>query len=346
MAEPTATRFRFVVPPEQNGERLDRVLAANIVGLSRSRARVLLDLGGVFVDRTRVKMAGRPMRAGQQIEAYVGGVLARASSDVGKGARDRDEATLPTPRIVYSDADIVIIDKPAALISAPTPESDRGNARAMLAAQLGEPIFVVHRLDLGTSGLLVYARSERANRVLAETFRRHDLTREYRALLLGKVPWPDRTVDHPIEGRPARSHFNRLETLTLPAISIGDGPDQTVTLVACRLETGRTHQIRLHARHIGCPVLGDRLHGVRTPTGLPMPPRLCLHAARLALRHPRTGKALDFAAPLPPDLTDYLASLRQRATQSVASAGSFAATASGPTTDARTLSNEGINIEI
>ena len=328
MAEPTATRFRFLVPPEQDGERLDRVLAANIVGLSRSRARVLLDLGGVFVDRTRVKMAGRPMRAGQQIEAYVGGALARASSEVGKGARDRDEATLPTPRIVYSDRDIVIIDKPAALISAPTPESDRGNARAMLAAQLGEPVFVVHRLDLGTSGLLVYARSERANRVLAETFRRHDLTREYRALLLGKVPWQQRTVDHPIEGRPARSHFTRLETLALPASGSTDGAGLTVTLVACRLETGRTHQIRLHARHIGCPVLGDRLHGVRTPTGLPMPPRLCLHAARLSLRHPRTGKALDFESALPADLADYLVSLRQRAAQSPIPAGSIAAAAS------------------
>ncbi len=316
MAEPTATRIRFRVPSEQDGERLDRILAANVVGLSRSRARVLLDLGGVFVDRVRVKMAGRPLRAGQQVEAYIGGVLSRASAGVGQQARARDDAALPAPRLVHVDDDLVIIDKPAALISAPTPESDRGNARALLAAQLGEPIHVVHRLDLGTSGLLVYARTPQANRVLAETFRQHDLLREYEALLLGAVDFSERSVNQPIEGRAARSHFRRVETLCIRSAELPDLPPVTVTRVLCRLDTGRTHQIRLHARYLGCPVLGDRLHGVRTPTLLPPPPRLCLHAARLSLRHPRTGSTLDFACPLPADLSGYLDALRQLAATS------------------------------
>jgi 23S rRNA pseudouridine1911/1915/1917 synthase len=313
MAEPTATRIRFVVPSEQNGERLDRILAANVVGLSRSRARVLLDLGGVFVDRVRVKMAGRPLRAGQQVEAYIGGALSRASAGVGRAARDRDDAALPAPRIVYVDDDLVIIDKPAALISAPTPESDRGNARALLAAQLGEPVHVVHRLDLGTSGLLIYARTADANRALAETFRRHDLLREYEALLLGAADWSERVVNQPIEGRAARTHLRRIETLRLHAADTPGSPAIFVTRVRCRLETGRTHQIRLHARSLGCPVLGDRLHGVRTPALLPQPPRMCLHAARLSLRHPRTGAALDFDCPLPVDLAQYLDGLRRMA---------------------------------
>lgn len=311
MSEPTATRVCFHVSPDQDGERLDRLLAAHVVGLSRSRARVLLDLGGVFVDRVRVKMAGRPLRAGQQVEAYIGGALARASSGVGQKARAREDALLPLPRQVYVDEDLVVIDKPAALISAPTPESDRGNARFLLATQLGEPIFVVHRLDLGTSGLLVYARTDAANRSLSETFRRHDLQREYIAVLLGQVTWRERSVNMPIEGRAARSHFACTETLRIVDPELPSVPGVWISIVRCRLETGRTHQIRLHARHLGVPVLGDRQHGVRPPALLPPPPRLCLHAARLSLRHPRTRAALDFDCPLPSDLAQYLDGLRR-----------------------------------
>lgn len=313
MAEPTATRVVFQVPADQEGERLDRVLSANVPGLSRARARVLLDLGGVFVDRVRVKVAGRTLRAGQRVEAYLGGVLSRASAETGKEARDRADAALPAPRIVFVDPHIVVIEKPAALISAPTPESDRGNARALLAVQLGEPMLVVHRLDLGTSGLLLYARSAAANRVLAETFRTHDLLREYEALLLGEVAWRERTVDAPIEGRAARSHFSVAESLRVHRFLDPATQGTVVTRVRCRLETGRTHQIRLHARHVGVPVLGDKVHGVRTPAALPPPPRLCLHAARLSLRHPITGQALDFESALPPDLNEYLAALRRHA---------------------------------
>ncbi len=316
MAEPTATRISFRVPQEHDGDRLDRVLAAQIAGLSRSRARVLLDLGGVFVDRVRVKMAGRPLRAGQKVDAYIGGVLSRAASGVGHKARAREDAALPMPRQVYLDDDMVVIDKPASLISAPTPESDRGNARALLAAQLGEPIHVVHRLDLGTSGLMLYARSASANRALAETFRTHDLVREYLALLLGTVPWSEHTVSLPIEGRPARTHFARIEQCIVADAALPEIPAVTVTLVTCRLDTGRTHQIRLHARHLGTPVLGDRLHGVRTPSLLPPPPRLCLHATRLSLRHPRSGALLDFVSPLPADIADYLAALRAKSPRS------------------------------
>ncbi len=297
----TATRHRFVVPPAQDGERLDRVLAANVPGLSRGRARLLLDLGGVFVERTRVKVASRPLRAGTQVEVYIGGVLERAHSTPGLRARQADDERLPPPQLVYVDEDLVVIDKPAALISAPTPESDRGNAAALLAAQLGEPIFVVHRLDLGTSGLLVYARTPAANRALSTMFQHHDLTREYLALLRGQFALPETTVRLPIAGRAATTHLARQETRCYTSGPVSDW----VSLVRCRLETGRTHQIRIHAQHLGHPVLGDRQHGSPQPPPLLRPPRLALHATRLAFTHPLTGAPLDFHSPLPPELADY-----------------------------------------
>ncbi len=299
----TATRHRFAVPAAQDGERLDRILSANVPGLSRGRARLLLDVGGVFVERTRVKVASRALRSGQIVEVYLGGALDRASSSLGKQARQADDDKLPPPQIVHLDADLVIIDKPAALISAPTPESDRGNARALLAARLGEPIFVVHRLDLGTSGLLVYARSPAANRALSAMFQTHDLRREYLALLRGTLPLAEQVVRLPIAGRSATTHFRRIELRQLQLGAIHEG----LSLVRCQLETGRTHQIRIHAQHLGHPVFGDRQHGSAQPPPILRPPRLALHATRLAFRHPMTGVALDFESPLPPDLTDYLA---------------------------------------
>lgn len=299
----TATRHRFLVPAAQDGERLDRILAANVPGLSRGRARLLLDVGGVFVERTRVKMAGKPLRAGLLVEVYLGGALDRATSAVGREARKADDAKLPQPEIVHVDPHLVVIDKPAALISAPTPESDRGNARWLLASRLGEPVFVVHRLDLGTSGLLMYARSAVANSVLSTMFQQHDLVREYLALLRGRIDWTQQTVRVPIAGRAATTHFTRIETRQLQSGVVSEW----LTLVRCRLETGRTHQIRIHAQHLGHAVYGDRQHGDGQLPPLRRPPRLALHATRLGFQHPMTGEAHDFQSPLPADLAGYLA---------------------------------------
>jgi 23S rRNA pseudouridine1911/1915/1917 synthase len=295
MAAPGAEKHRFVVPAEGDGERLDRLLAAHVPGLSRTRARVLLDIGGVFVDGARVKMAGRALRAGQVVEAFIGGALDRATKQTGRSARARDEQDLAPPVVIYEDADVVAVDKHPSQLSAPTPESDRGNLVSLLESELGGRIWVVHRLDLGTSGVLIYARTPHANRVLAETFRSHDLEREYLAVLEGA---PDlRRVEQPIGGKRAVTDFSLLERL-------GD----VATLARCQLGTGRTHQIRVHARALGSFVLGDRQHGSRTRHD---PPRLALHAARLVLRHPRSGDPLELVSPLPVDLDEWLRSLRQ-----------------------------------
>ncbi len=303
----TPRKIRFIVERADAGRRLDQVLAARVPGLSRRQARVLLDLGGVFVDRARVKVAGRTMRAGQTVEAVVGSVLARATAAVGGAARARDEAKLPSFRVVLEDDDLVVVDKPSGLLAAPTPESDRNNLADLLARRGLAPkerreraprraIFVVHRIDLETSGLLVFAKNDDTNRALAALFRDHRLTREYRGVVVGRFPETIASIDRPLSGRRAITH-----------LAVEERFGERATLLRARLETGRTHQIRLHALSVGHPVLGDRRYGTQTAFD---PPRMALHATRLAFEHPRTGEKVDLESPLPADLTTWIETLR------------------------------------
>jgi 23S rRNA pseudouridine1911/1915/1917 synthase len=287
-----------VVSPELAGVRLDRALATGIEALSRVRARVLLDLGGVYVDGTRVKIASRTVRAGQTIEAVLGGAFERATKQVGATARQTDEARLPPHEIVYEDEDVIVVEKPAGLLSAPTPEGDRANLLAVLRRRGGTPapVFLVHRLDMPTSGVLVFARTAAAARALGDALQRHDVRREYLAIVVGAPRAASLDLDAPIGGRPARTHAEVVERLgTLAAV------------VRCRLETGRTQQIRIHLHGAGHPVIGD----ARFPTRAPLrPPRLALHATLLGFRHPRSGAPCLFERPWPADLADYLDRLR------------------------------------
>src|SRR5689334_4841659 len=160
MAAPP-NRVAFTVGADDVGRRLDQVLAARVDGLSRRQARVLLDIGGVFVDGRRIKIAGRPMHKGEEVVAVMGGALARATQRTGRAARVEDERHLPAFSIVFEDDDVVVVDKPSGLLTAPTPESDRNNLCDMLARRAQPPasIFVVHRIDLETSGLVVFAKT-------------------------------------------------------------------------------------------------------------------------------------------------------------------------------------------
>lgn len=287
-------KVTFTVSEQDAGARLDQALARNVPGLSRTKARVLLDIGGVFLDGARIKVAGRKVKAGQRVEANMGGALDRATKKIGKAARQRDAAALPDYQIVHEDEDIIVVDKPAGLLTAPTPESDRGNLADQLGRRGAGKVMVVHRIDLQTSGLLVFARTDDANRVLSEKFRVHDVGREYLAVVDGVFPASIERIADPIDGR---------EALTFTSVERAYGDERT--LIRCRLETGRTHQIRIHCASVGHPVLGDRRYGRRTPNG---PPRMALHATRLAVAHPRTGEALDFRSELPADLSDWLGS--------------------------------------
>jgi 23S rRNA pseudouridine1911/1915/1917 synthase len=298
MSGSAAHRFRFVVGPGDAGLRLDQALAAHVPELSRRKARALIDLGGVFVDRARVKVAGRGVRPGQEIVAVIGPAFERATKEVGQQARARDEAELPAFRVVHADAEVVVVEKPAGLLTAPTPESDRNNLARMLGDQLGGPVFVVHRLDLGTSGLLVLARTGEANRALSEVFRTHDIERVYLAALRGEVAWDERTVSEPVGGKRAETKMTVVERFAAGA-----------TLVRCVLTTGRTHQIRLHARHVEHAVLGDTQYGEASPLN---PPRMALHAAVLGFKQPRTGEALRFESAWPAELATWLEGLRNQ----------------------------------
>lgn len=284
-----AESHSFTADRSDDGRRLDQVLAARVPGLSRRQARVLIDIGGVFVDRRRVKVASRAVRAGQHIEAHVGGALQRATKDVGAAARARDAAELPAHRIVHEDDELLIVDKPAGLLAAPTPESDRSNLLDLLQRRGAGPVFLVHRIDLQTSGLLVFAKTPDSNRRLGKLFQVHDVRREYLAVVAGCAD-DEATVASPIRGKRAVTHWTAEE-------HVGD----RATVLRVRLETGRTHQIRIHCSERGHPVLGDPQYGVRTDYD---PPRMALHAAVLGIGE------LVVHSPLPDDLATWLAGLR------------------------------------
>ncbi|MGE0548372.1 MAG: RluA family pseudouridine synthase [Kofleriaceae bacterium] len=277
-------KYSFTCAADDLGLRLDQVIPKHVAGLSRRKARAVIDVGGVFVDRVRVKVAGRPVRAGQVIEVNVGGAL------------DRDREPPPAPAIVFSDDHVIVVDKPAGLVTAPTPESDRGDLLDQLKTSYGE-VYLVHRLDLPTSGLLVFARTRDANKRLGDAFKVHDVEREYRAVAIGAVA--AQTIDRPVDGKRAVTHVGVVEQL------------EGATLVSARLETGRTHQIRIHLAGQGHPVAGDHQHGGEASrTFVPRAPRLALHAAVLGFAHPVTDETMRFESPLPGELAAWVSRLR------------------------------------
>jgi 23S rRNA pseudouridine1911/1915/1917 synthase len=312
----------LVVEEEDRGLRLDQFLGKRHQELSRRRARVAIEIGAVFVDRKRVKVAGRKVWPGQQVEVHLGGAFERATKKTGRRARDRDRAALPNPVVRYHDDSIVVLDKPSGLLSAPTPESDLGNCVDWLVAEGLGPVHVVHRLDLLTSGLLVFARSEEANRRLSAAFRDHSIDREYEVVVFGNVAELDGvgaelSVDYPVGEKHAVTHFKLLAQSSIAceasmageclaegasgessAESVEEGGDEDghkdsggqflipVSLLEARLETGRQHQIRIHAQHLGLAVVRDPLYGDRErerALGRRSAPRLALHAKRLGL---------------------------------------------------------------
>jgi 23S rRNA pseudouridine1911/1915/1917 synthase len=252
--------------------------------LSPRGADVAVAIGCVFVDRKRATDPRQTLRAGQRVTANLGRPF--RSALLGQVA----SSPLPEPRELYRDEHVLVAFKPAGLLTAPTPEGLGGNLKSWFESRVGE-LFVVHRLDLQTSGVLILARTTEANRVLAETFQRHQLVRRYDAFVAPGYPRDSETVSEPIDGRPATSYVvvrARLEHTTQLEVT---------------LETGRTHQIRKHLLGRGYPVLGDREYGTRTAFD---PPRMALHARVLELDHPVTGERLSFEQPLPPELLAWL----------------------------------------
>jgi 23S rRNA pseudouridine1911/1915/1917 synthase len=287
-------KFEFRVSEDAAGLRLDQCLARHIESLSRSSARVALDLGAVFVDDRRVKVASRRVVPGQHVVVHLGGAFERAQKSVGRAARELDEARLPAYGVLFEDEHLVAVNKPAGLLSAPTPEGDTGNLQALLSRRHGakNPVFVVHRLDLQTSGVLVFAKTKAANHALAELFRAHTLTRRYDVFAGATASDEAFSVDQSVAGKPALTHFRRVAQYA------------AFCHLEATLETGRTHQIRRHLLARNMPVLADAEYSRREAWH---PPRLGLHAKHLSITHPFTGAPMAFDVPLPDDLSHWLA---------------------------------------
>lgn len=278
----TVRPFNFIVAPDDAGLRLDQLLAKRVPGLSRRTARKVLEIGGVFVERTRIKIGSKLIQPGRKVEVYVGGALEAVTA--------AEKEAPPALDIVFEDDSLLVTDKPSGLATAATRETDRHNLLHYLAQRPSSPdLHLVHRLDLETSGLLVLAKGAQAARTLSEAFRGHDLERSYRLVMLGRLT-EAQTIEQPVEGRPARTIFTPVESRG------------ALTLADARLETGRTHQIRVHAQHIGMPVLGDRRYGQPSEHN---PPRLALHARVLGFRHPVTGAPMRFEREWPADLKEW-----------------------------------------
>lgn len=305
--------IRVQVPAELAGLRLDRALAALLPDFSRSRLQQWLREERVRCDRGPLR-ARDPVREGDWVE--VRGSLPRD---------ERWEAQEMPVAVLYEDADLLVVDKPAGLVVHPAAGNpDRTLVNALLhrdpdLARLPRS-GIVHRIDKDTSGLLVVARTLRAHRSLVEQLREHAVVREYEAVAMGVLTGGG-TVDAPI-GRDPR-HRTRM------AVVAGGRPAVTHyrvvarfrahTHVRVRLETGRTHQVRVHLASLHHPLVGDPVYGgrLRLPAGcspelagaLRAFRRQALHAARLELTHPANGAPLHWESPLPTDLRALLASL-------------------------------------
>ena len=282
--------MRLEVTAEQAGERLDGLLAAPLG--SRARAQKLIDAGLVTVDglpkpkRHRVR-PGEVVEVGDEPPAAP---VERAAADVPFG-------------IAYEDDDLLVVDKPPGLVVHPAP----GHPTGTLAQALGPNAGIVHRLDRDTSGLLIVAKSEPMTLALQQAIQRREVAREYLALVHGRPPARSGTIDAPV-GRDRRARTRHSIDTGTPRDAVTHFEVQQTlpeyTLARVRLETGRTHQIRVHFQAIGHPVAGDPEYGgTAGELGLT---RQFLHAARLAFAHPRTGEAIEVASPLPADLRQAL----------------------------------------
>jgi 23S rRNA pseudouridine1911/1915/1917 synthase len=327
----TAGRSETVeVAGEDAGERLDRVLAVRVSELSRSRHKALILAGRVAIDGATIRDPGHRVNAGATImlDLPPPAELAIAPENIPLA-------------VVLEDEELIVLDKPAGLVVHPAAGHWTGTLVNALVAHCGASLSgvggvkrpgIVHRLDKDTSGLLVVAKTDRAHRALSRQFADHGRTgalrRGYLALVWGAPDRPRGTIDKPIDrhphvrdkmavragGREAITHWEVLERYP--------GADGTpvASLLACRLETGRTHQIRVHLAAIGHPLMGDEVYGpgFRTKASLLSPGaratlealgRQALHAHLLAFEHPSRGEILQFRSELPDDMARLRASL-------------------------------------
>jgi 23S rRNA pseudouridine1911/1915/1917 synthase len=306
--------------------RLDQVLARAFPEISRARFQALIAEGHVTVEGTQAKDRGTKLKSGTRI-----------SVSIPEPASARPEAEAIPLKVLFEDQHLVVIDKPAGLTVHPGAGRDSGTLVNALLAHCGDSLSgvggvkrpgIVHRLDKDTSGVMVVAKTDMAHRHLSEQFAAHGrdgrLQRTYLAVVWGTPGRPSGTISLPL----TRSPTNRKKM----AVSRGIGGREAIThykvlksygnpprasLLSCQLETGRTHQIRVHMAHVGHPLLGDKTYGsgfASSSRALPADARnalislnrQALHAANLSFEHPVTGKVMHFESPLPPEFEHLL----------------------------------------
>ncbi len=296
-----ANQIDLQIPVELDGSRIDKALAV-LLAISRSRTRELLDIG-VRVDGVEAKPGDR-VKAGASVVSPVPELAAEMiAEEVEFG-------------VLFEDDDVIVVDKPAGIVVHPGSGQSRGTLAAGLLQRYPEIHGVgkadrwglVHRLDKDTSGVLIVARTRFSFETLSADLRRRAITRVYCALVDGVPTAPTGTIEAPIGrdpsrptrraviagGKHARTHFE-IETVYAGA---------DCSLLRVRLETGRTHQIRVHMTAIGHPVIGDRQYG--SMRSREQAPRIFLHASQVGFRHPVDGRRMEIASPLPADLAAVL----------------------------------------
>jgi 23S rRNA pseudouridine1911/1915/1917 synthase len=325
-----SARFAFVVAEDEAGVRLDRFLAlrAEIAAahISRTRIKALIESGGVTVTGGVARDPSRRLGGGEEVALSV--------PPPAPAEPQGEEIALD---IVYEDAHLLVVDKPAGLVVHPAAGHETGTLVNALIAHCGESLSgvggvkkpgIVHRIDKDTSGLLVVAKTDAAHKGLARLFEDHgrelNLVRAYYAFVWGAPDRPHGVIDAPI-GRHA-THRERMavvprargrEAVTHWSVIEDFG---AASLVACRLETGRTHQIRVHLAHVGHPLICDETYGAGFKTKAALMSaeaqaairalgRQALHAATLGFEHPVTGEEMLFESPLPPELAALRAAL-------------------------------------
>ena len=294
---------------EDAGRRVDAWLAANLEDVTRSAAQRLLEEG-------RVTCGGKPLAKNYKL----------TGSETLEVALPEPEPVDVTPQdiplnVVYEDDDVIVVNKPKGLVVHPAPGHPDGTLVNALLYLCGDSLSgvggelrpgIVHRIDRDTSGLIIAAKNDFAHQRLAAQLQDHTLARIYHCIVVGNLREDAGTVDapigrHPVDrkkmavaanGRPAVTHWRVLERF------------QGFCYVECRLETGRTHQIRVHMAHIGHPILGDTVYGNKKP--VPGLHGQCLHAVGLRFLHPRTGEAVELYCELPEEFQNQLRKLEAR----------------------------------
>ena len=299
---------------KDGGERLDVFLAANISGLTRSAAQKLLDAG-------RVTLGGAVMRKNRKT----------SPGELYSVILDEPENPVAAPQdipldVVYEDRDVIVINKPRGMVVHPAPGHPDGTLVNALLMHCGGSLSgiggvkrpgIVHRIDKDTSGLVIAAKNDRAHLSLANQLFTRTLTREYDAVVIGALKSDSGTIDAPIGRHPtdrkrqtvypaskARAARHAVTHYTVVARYRG------YTYVRCNLETGRTHQIRVHMAHIGHPILGDTVYGRKKPE--PGVSSQCLHARKLRFVHPSTNEEIELFAELPDYFTAIIEKLERQ----------------------------------